>query len=274
MFSLRRFLRLAAAHWAEQRRGYLWFLGVGIMLHVVLLIIIFANKDGYQTLSTTTQATIYYSGLFLLAPIFAGRYFTQMARRQSGLLVLMRPASSFEKWLLAVLFIVVAYPLSYTFAFYLCDVPAWLIAHAKVVRYLAEHASLVAAGTDTQVGIYRLELSNYALFHPLSDGMTVADLLQIGVVLSTLQAFAIFGSLFFRNAPFIKTLFAGFLIMLAIIFLSAALKTTPDLLFDFWESERPMSGLQLILFPALWVAVPLLLWLSTYLALREREIAP
>jgi hypothetical protein len=269
MFNFDRFLRLAGAHWAEQKRNYLWFLAMGMMLHIVLLIIIFAVEDGYRTMTSDGQGVIYFAGLFLLVPIFAGRYFQQMSRRQAGLLVLMRPASVFEKWLLAVVCIVVAYPLAYTLAFYLCDIPAWLIAHASVARDLASNPA-----PDPNSPLRDLKIEHYRLFHPLIDEMTWKDLLQIVVILSVFQGFAVFGSLYFRTIPFIKTLFTAFLLMLIMILLSAVFEANTDMLFGFWDSQRPMSPLQKIVFPTLWVVVPLLLWLSTFLVLKEREIAP
>lgn len=274
MFDAKRFARLARAHWAEQRKAYARFLGVGIVLHIVMLIIVFASENPYLKLRTEGQGATWFFGLFVLAPIFAGRYFQQMGRRESALLVLMRPASVFEKWLLAVLCIVVAYPLAYTLAFYLVDVPAWLVAHGQATRAAAESARLVAAGENVPYPLRDIKLEDYALFVPISAKMTWEDLAQVMVFLTSLQAFALFGSLYFRGSPFIKTLFAGFLALLALMLVAAVFKGNADLLFDYWHTERPLSGFQSFAFPIVWMLVPLLLWLSTWLALREREVSP
>src|SRR5207342_1092026 len=97
MFDLHRFGRLARAHWAETWRKYAWFLAAGVLLHLVISIICFAGKKGFTAFSTDGQTALYFSGLFVLTPIFAGRYFLPMSNRASALLALMRPASAFEK---------------------------------------------------------------------------------------------------------------------------------------------------------------------------------
>jgi hypothetical protein len=178
----------------------------------------------------------------------------------------------FEKWLLAILVVVIAYPLAYTLAFYLCNVPAWWLTHGAMEQLAAKHASDLLTGAMPEGNA--IDLAQYALFHPRSDEMGWAELLRTGVVLSVFQAFALFGSLYFRNMPFIKTLFAGFLIMLGMMLLSAMTGADSGLLFGFWESQKSMSPLQSFLFPALWFAIPSMLWLSTFLVLKEREIAP
>lgn len=274
MFDSKRFLRLAAAHWAEQRKSYAWFIGVGIILHIVLLIILFAPEYGFTALKSNGQGVIYLGGLFLLAPIFAARYFQQMAHRQSALLLLMRPASVFEKWLLAVLLVVVAYPLAYTAAFYLCNIPAWMFAHSQAQQFLSEYAQKKVLDGNVNYRLDSLKLSEFRLFFPFSGELKRSDLAELALTLTSLQAFAIFGSLYFRKSPFIKTLAAGFMILLATILVATVFKTNADLLLAYWSSERPMSDFQRVLFPLILIAVPLLLWFSTFLALREREVAP
>ncbi len=275
MFDWSRFRRLAAAHWAEQRKAYAWFIGVGMILHIVLLIISLSGKNGFMSLSTDGQAAMYFVGMFSLAPIFAGRYFQQMARRQSALLVLMRPASVFEKWLLAVLVVVLAYPLAYSVAFYSLNIPAWLVAHAQAQQFFIDEAARIKlAGPEAGYDLGRLTISSFQLFLPSSRQLTWSGILLNIVALSSLQAFAIFGSLYFRSAPFIKTLFAAFLMLLAMILVGTVFEANSELVFGYWHSDRPMSGFQRALFPLLWIAIPLLLWLSTFLALKEREIAP
>lgn len=265
MFNLQRFLRLANAHWAEYRKAYAWFIGIGVMLHFVLTLIIFSGSNGFMTLSTDGQGVIYYCGLFLTAPIFAARYFQKMSKRESALLVLMRPASVLEKWLLAFIVVAVLYPLVYTLAFYICNIPAWWLSKAQ-----AEHYYLLNAQQQTQS--YYPE-KKYELFFILSSFKRWQDFVQIALILTTLQSFAVLGSLYFKAMPFIKTLLFAFVILLVSIFIGIVFNSNPEAFFNFWDANRFMKNPAHYFFLFAWLAVPGLLWLSSYLALKEREVA-
>ena len=97
MFDRRRFARLAAAEWIENRRKWAWFLAVLVMVHFVFVLALLAGHEGYESFKTDNQEGHYFFGLFLSAPIFAGLYFQSFARRGPLLLALMRPASVLEK---------------------------------------------------------------------------------------------------------------------------------------------------------------------------------
>ena len=263
MFSLARFLRLARAQWAEQGRVYLWFLAAGAILHVFILMFYLASEEGWLAFTTDDQASHFYIGLFLLAPIFAGRYFAMMARRDTALLVLVRPASTLEKWLLAVATVALAYPLAFSLVYYLIDLPAAFLANSAAAEALARPG--IKAGT--------YDLADYQLFNPLAK-LSWEVALEITLILGTLQAFAMFGSLYFRTMPFIKTLFAAFMVLLAVIFLAVSLDASPEILFSFWSGTVPKTALQENLFPLIWFGAPALLWFATYRVLKEREISP
>ena len=261
MFNLQRFLLLANAHWTEYRKAYAWFIGIGIMIHFVLLLIIFIDNSGFRALSTEGQAAIYFSGLFLTAPIFAARYFQLMSKRESALIILMRPASVFEKWLLAFLVVALLYPVIYTLAFYICDIPAWLIAQAK--------AQIILTGNNTE----KYDPEKYELFFVMKHFKNIGDLVGIALSLTVLQAFAVLGSLYFRAFPFIKTILFAFFILLVSIFITVLFNSRTDSIFNYWGSDRSLPALQQFMYPFMWISMPMLLWLSCYFALKEREVA-
>lgn len=261
MFNLQRFLLLANAHWAEYRKAYAWFIGIGIMIHFVLLLIIFIDNSGFRALSTEGQAAIYLSGLFLTAPIFAARYFQLMSKRESALIILMRPASVFEKWLLAFLVVALLYPVIYTLAFYICDIPAWLIAQAK--------AQIILTDNNTE----KYDPEKYELFFVLKHVENIGVQVEIALSLTVLQSFAVLGSLYFRAYPFIKTILFAFFILLVSIFITILFNSRTDSIFDYWSSGRSLSGLQQFMYPFMWISLPMLLWLSCFFALKEREVA-
>jgi hypothetical protein len=271
MFSPERFARLARAHFAEHARGYAWFLAGGFLLQVVISILIAVSKPGLAVFDTGAQEAFYYLGLYVLGIIFAGRYFQSMGQRAPALLALMRPASTFEKWLLAVLVVVVLYPLAYSLLFYLVIIPDWLLGYAQATDQVARAAVEYARHPKGDEPI-AFQPESYRLFLPWREFKHWHEAVVLGLRLLALQGFAMFGSLYFRNVPFIKTLLAGLLFLLLTSMLAEVVGGNPDLVLEVWDAWRPMSSAQVWGWRALWIATPVLLWLSCYLALREREI--
>ncbi|MFY2763744.1 hypothetical protein [Arenimonas sp. MALMAid1274] len=267
MFDLRRFLRLAAAQWAEYRKTYAWFLGIGIIVHFVLVLALLSG-DGFRMLNTDGQGAIYFAGLYLTAPIFAARYFQAMSRPESALVALMRPASAFEKWLLALIVVAVAYPVAYTLAYYVCNVPASWLAATAASEELARQAG--AAGTYP---VDSLQPARFRLFHVWNELEGALDWTPVLLSLTAVQAFGVLGSLYFRSMPFIKTILAGFVLLLLSILVSAVLQGRPETFFGFWRDNAVIGGWQAVYVPLVWFGVPALLWLGCLFALRERELA-
>ncbi len=263
MFDLRRFLSLANAHWMEYRKAYAWFIGIAIMIHFVLLLIIFIDGYGFRELTTDGQGMIYYCGLFLTAPVFAARYFQWMSKRESALIILMRPAAIFEKWLLAFLVVALLYPAVYTIAFYVCDIPAWLIAKAQAKLQLVLATEYVP----------KYDPEKYELFFVFRHVENAGNLIAIALSLTVLQAFAVLGSLYFRAMPFIKTILLAFFILLVTLLITALFNSRIDSIFEYWGSERLLSSTQQFMYPFMWISMPTLLWLGCYFALKEREVA-
>jgi hypothetical protein len=271
VFELRRFTRLARAHWAESWRRYAWFLAAGVLLHVVISIICFAQKDGFAAFDTRGQTSLYFTGLFVLTPIFAGRYFLPMSTRASALLALMRPASVFEKWLLAALTVAALYPLAYTLAFYLIDAPdRWLASVQSQHQVLQRAADFARHHVGARFNAFK---PDYSLVAPWAMFENWRDAVGMLLLLCSFQGIAVFGSLYFRAVPFIKTVLSCLLLLLVSVLLSTVFHSQPELVFGYWGHDRPLSSLQEIAYPALWLVFPGLFWLASLLALKEREIA-
>jgi len=271
VFELRRFTRLARAHWAESWRKYAWFLAAGMLLHVVISIMCFARERGFTSFDTHGQTGFYFTGLFVLTPIFAGRYFLPMTNRASALLALMRPASVFEKWLLAALIVGVLYPLAYTMAFYLINVPDQWLASGQAQHQPAQHAMEIASRSARNT--YEAFKPDYSLVTPWAMFDNWREAVGILLLLCSLQGIAVFGSLYFRTVPFIKTVLCCLLLLLVSTLLSTVFASQPDLVLGYWGHQRPLSSLQAIFYPTLWLVFPGLFWLASFLALKEREIA-
>jgi hypothetical protein len=271
MFSPERFARLARAHFAEHLRGYLWFLAGVLLLEVVVSIMFAVSKTGFTEFNTQAQNGYYFAGLFLFSAIFAGRYFQQMGRRASALLALMRPASGLEKWLLAVVTTLVLFPMVYTLVYYLVVIPDALIAYSQA----QDHAQSAAAEyLRHPVGDKpaAFKPSDYALFRPWDAFKTWREGTAICLWLLFVQGFAMFGSLYFRTVPFIKTLLAALLFLLLSALFVAWAGGDDNLVMNYWTASRPLAPWQKWTYGMLWFLVPSMLWVSSYLAIREREI--
>lgn len=273
MFDVRRFHRLAVSHASESWRTYAWFLAIGVIVHFVLLLLLMSGTRGFATQTTEGQQGLYFAGLFLTAPIFAGRYFQAMARRESALLLLMRPASIVEKWLLALLVVAVLYPLAYTVAFYVCNLPAWALASDRAAAALMALKAQATGSLTLEQEMKMLEPGRFRLFLPwdgFGSGRSFAGTL---LLLTSLQAFAVLGSLYFRSVAIIKTIVAGFLVMLVSMLVARVMDSSPDQFFSFWWTEPSRQPDQPLLFLSAWLGIPALLWLACLFALKEREVA-
>lgn len=268
MFDPNRFLRLARAQWAEYWRTYAWFLGIGVIVHLVLLLVILSGSGGFRILTHDGQGAFYFTGLFLTAPLFAARYFQAMGRRESAGLLLMRPASVLEKWLLAFVVVAVFYPVAYSLAFQIGNAPATLLAEAAAAREAA-----TAVAVDHGNAMHSLGSNDYRLFMPWGSFKTWSDAAQVLLFLTIFQAFAVLGSLYFRSFPALKTAVAAFVLMLFFILVDTVGGGQSQLFMGYWSSERELATWQQWFFPFAWFAIPGLLWLASLFALAEREVA-
>lgn len=264
MFDLRRFRRLAAVHWAEQGRGYLWFLAIGIAVHGCVWLLVTSGGSHAETYHDDIQTFIFISGYLLTSLLFAGRYYATLARPESTLTLLMRPASALEKSLLAMLIVGVLYPLAYTLAFQVCNVPGALIGEAA-------RDALLATNAQANQHAYIKQMA-YGPFLPFtSKGLPWFELdLFLGT--TALQALVLAGALYFRRVAWLKTLVVLFmLVVIAIPLLATFADASPDKLFWSRSGSGPSPAL-LAWKWVLWLGVPALFWASTYFLLREREL--
>lgn len=268
MFDGRRFGRLAKANLAESWRSYAWFFGVAIMLHFVYVLIDSRGGKNFTNFTRDAQAGVYLFGLYVFGAIFAARHFLPMAKRESALLAFMRPASVFEKWLLAFLIVCIAFPVVYSLAFYVCDLPAWVWAKYQWQQELVEWQRSKAPAANE----FPWKDLDLTLFNPLALGSWQAGV-KHALMLATVFGFSMFGSVYFRRMPALKTVLAGFVLLLVLILVSEVFDSRPDLFLDYWETRRRLGAIQSAFFPIVWILLPTLLWLAAYLALREREVA-
>ncbi len=266
MFDWMRFRRLAAVHWAEHRRGWLWFFAIGIGVQFCVWLLVTTGGSHAERYDEGMQMVVFVCGYLLSSLLFAGRYYTALSRTESALTLLMRPAAAFEKTLLAILMVAVLYPLAYTLAFQVCNLPGAWLGDAARDAMLATHAD---AKTDSYTYLSRMDYGPYLPFASEASPWLERDLF-LGV--SALQALVLAGALYFRRVAWLKTLVALFvLLVIAIPLLAVLTGAEPHQLF--WSSTKNGPGPALLAWKwLLWLGVPALFWLSTYFLLREREL--
>ncbi len=261
-FSWARWRRLARAQWAEQRPQYLAHLLVCGMLYIALLLFLL-GVSGFSAFQTPVQVSLYLGGLFLTGFVFAGRYFGAMAQRESALLALMRPASVFEKWLLCIVLVALAYPLAYSLLFLAISWPV--------------QQMVIAVRSALEPQTFKPE--DYALFVPLAkmaarQAMPVPQQAGFLVAFWALQAFAVAGSLYYARASLLKTLALGFALFVLTALVCSVAGVRGEVLLAWWSSRGAVprdAGVHAInaLF---WIGLPALLWLQAYVHLKEKEL--
>jgi hypothetical protein len=261
MFDARRFRRLAAVQWAEYGRSYLWFLGIGVAIHLCAVLLITHGGSAALEYNEEAQMLLFVAGYLLTGSLFALRYFSALSERGSALTALMRPGSTFEKFLLALLVVAVAYPLAYTLAFQVCNLPgAYLADMARDAKVAANPRSLGYLA-DRSYGPY-LPFRNLA-----------AARWEIRLVLGTvfLQSLVVAGTLYFRRVAWLKTLVALFaLVVLVLPLLVVLTGAKPELLLD--DSRHSHAPMVQAWLAVLWIGVPFIMWTSVFFLLREREL--
>jgi hypothetical protein len=249
-----------------------------VIAHFLLVLALLAQVDGYKSYSELERMLAWGAGLLLTAPLFAMRYCRRMARPDTAQLVLMRPGSAFEKWLLAFVVVGVAYPLAYQLVFAVNDIPAAWIAEQRAADALS------ALGSEIEGEAPELEFERIDLEFSYRASLAVTELgwkelVPMTLLVLGLQGFVLTGSLWFRRWPFAKTVVAGLLVGLACL-LARALVGEGDS-FSFWREvwtevyfdESSIAPVEWVLFPLAWFGVPAGLWCAAWFALREREVA-
>ena len=259
-FHAPRFALLLRAQWAEQHRSWAAFLLVFASIYALCLLLALSTS-GYAMLTTDGQAAFYTAGLLVSGYLFAGRYFAGIDKREGSLLLLMQPASANEKILVAALVILLLYPLAYTAMFELLTWPA---------RKLAYGLALALADVQPSRSVPKPE--DYAAFWPFAQDAREHALFAL--MYWGLAAYSVACSLYFRSASLLKSwALAAALFLLTSMW---AIFTRPDstMLAVWWQKgSAPIAASAHLLTAALWLGIPLLLWLSAYWNLRERQLS-
>lgn len=257
-FHAPRFALLLRAQWAEQSRSWAAFLLVFASIYALCLLLALSTS-GYSMLTASGQSAFYTAGLLVSGYLFAGRYFAGIDKREGNLLLLMQPASANEKMLVAALVILLLYPLAYTAMFELLTWPARKLAYGLALA-------------DSRLGRSTPQAEDYAAFWPFAQD--ARNHAMIALMYWGLTAYSLACSLYFRSAALLKSwALAAALFLLTSMW---AIFTRPDgdMLAVWWQRGiASPSWSAHLLTAALWLGIPLLLWLSAYWNLRERQLS-
>jgi hypothetical protein len=276
-FDPSRFLRLLRAHWAESWKTYAWFVGVSAVVNGIFLAMALRADSTHQYfgLQQSAQSSWYTYGLVATGLVFATRYFESFSGAGSTLIQLMRPASAFEKWCLALLFVGVLFPLVYTLVYVCMNTPAvaYAKAHYVVPTYLAT------------AQVVQPQFQTYLPFTTMSSnaGATSFDLNAFtGELLFAFQflgglALCLGGRVFFKRAAVLKTWLLVFSLLLVGVCLGMFGVMVPLIPGMYWTVEAFSGSVfdawAAVLLCAVLFGVPILLWIGLLFHIKEREVA-
>ena len=276
-FSLARFGHLFRSHWSESRRGYAWFACVAAMVDLIVIALIFAVGDGdratYSPFTFDGQASWFFTGIFITGIIFAARYANGLSNPAVALVTLMRPASHFEKWLMAVLWIGILFPLAYTALYSAVHWPSVQIARLAYESLPPDLKNLEPAPDFS----FYFPLFTEALQKPGYQGNSPMEQALLFMFLNTLQAFCLGCSYFFKRAAALKTAILGFVLFLCIMGMTSVMDIGVATVIAYWTDTHPVGWesqpLDQAFAALLVVGVPALLWVAAYFHLRERDLS-
>jgi hypothetical protein len=275
-FSMRRWLKLVALHWAGNRKRYL--LALPAMLGLLVIwegFLLIMNR--YNPLDDGMQAVTYYTGLLVVGSLFASTAFSDLGSKSRGIAWLAIPASALEKLLCALLFAVLVFFVVYNVIYYAVDIPMVGLGN----RLIEVQHRVWSGGYPIQPD---------AVFNVLK-GMP-GDRLdrQLHIYLFfyfMVQSAFLFGSVYFERYAFVKTIVAVLLCILFFAILDERVigATIPQgwdhFLFSEWKSNGDTLRARVVSIPLvasialvglLVFGTPLVLWTAAYFRIKEKEV--
>lgn len=256
IFNINRFAALFKKHTVENYKTYL--MSVGVLAGLLILFMGFASfvNDGFLILGF--QETFFFVFLLLSGSIFTSLSFTDLGDKKKAIPALTLPASHFEKYLVSWLYSFLIFQLLYVALFYLI-------------------ASIVISFGHNVPGRENVLLN-------LFDKDRMARM--VFVIYPIIHAIIFFGAIYFEKLHFIKSGFAFFIgIFLLGLFNRPIMASMIDhkiigtTIFSpleitdgkkYWEIFPPEIQNQTV--GIVIVIVVVLLWVSAYFKLKEKEV--
>ena len=250
-FNFNRFGLLVAKHWTENKKRYILSLLAFAGLLIACFGIALVMQDD-NMMEPDFQQTVYFFFLFTVGTFYASQYFRDLGTKTRGSNFLMTPASSFEKFLCSLLYVIIFFFVVFTLVFYLID--------ALMVN--------IANGTIADANHHEIEIVNIfkVVFLHISDTSDIKLLLFF----FALQSAFLLGSAAFRKYSYIKTILSLFITWVIVLLLTFFIyrQNAPDM--D--DPDLPESYAQLLRVLTMYVITPVL-WLFTYFRVKNKKVA-
>lgn len=275
VFLWTRFSTLIRVDLAERWRIYAGLLLIALVIQILLLSWVCLLESSPAPLNSVGQQAWYNAFLFIFGIAFCFAFHAPMHRQGSSLLILMRPTSTLEKWLHAAIMLTVLFPLAYTLCYLVATVPISAIA---AVLENARYERLIATEPRANPG----KPIGFQVFIPLLSAGYEKGVSQWKQMLffwwyAVVCGYAAFALVMFRRAAVFKSVALAFIVLILCVMtlsVSAGFSGKAVTLTS-WQSANGLSVLSasdVIANLLLWLGVPMLVWCSAWLALRERDL--
>ncbi len=250
VFKLSRFWQLCVAKFGEKKRQTGWFIAVIAMIYFLLIMLVIVEDSVYKF---EAQMFFYFAGLLTTGFVFSARYFSDFDQQNSALIAIMQPASVFEKWLLAVITVVIIYPVIYTVIYVFMTLPA-----AFLWTDISE---------ANETNILFLPFMNYSDI----DAFTF---MPCWLAYQAICAYSLMTSVKFKKHPLLKTFVLAFCLLLLFSLFTILFNTRLEVFFSYFFEYMPKISVQVYIANFLfWVLPSLTLWLASYYAFAKRELS-
>lgn len=272
-FDLGRWALLVKQHWIENKKRYL--LSIAAMAGILFMWFFFvALSDQSDPMNADVQRGTYFFLLLVGGCFYASQFYKDLGSRSRAINYLLIPASSFERLLVSLLYVVVLFFLVFTAIYYIVDTIMVMAVNMLHPTYSEANAS----------GVLR-QASVVNVF-----GRTIGKVNGTPLFFAAyfaLQAAFLLGSVYFEKYSFVKTVISLFTVLLGLWLINS-------FLFEAILPEGGMNGLgsflvtnnktettYLVELPtvmsdilgmlARW-AFPIFFWVITYFRLKEKEV--
>ncbi|WP_207514909.1 hypothetical protein [Longitalea luteola] len=271
VFNLNRWLLYIGKHWNENKRKYgLSLSAIGGLLVLWFSFLMLTNKR--HPLNEEIQAITYYVGLYLTGTLYASLIFSELGEGPKAIHYLMMPASILEKLLSAILYGVVLFFVCYTIVFYAVDFIMIKVANGFISGEM-ERQHLPFRPMEL-VNVFVGRNGNPVIFYML-------------LMYFAAQSVFLLGSVYFVKFHFIKTLVAGLIVFLILVFFVH--KVLDSFMpnggffepFTVYRAYDPVHGEVMVQLPE-WLSSIMLflmkyslapcLWVVAYFRLKEKEV--
>lgn len=272
-FDFRRFSLLVGKHWADNRKKYMLSI-VAFMSLILIWYVFIMLTDPLDPLAEGLQHVTYYFSLFLVGPFYASQFFKDLSSRSKGINYLMVPASTLEKTLCSIFYVVILFVVVFTVAFYLVNIITVGLANLIHPDY---------SGVARNGIVHKAHISN--IFRIPGNPRNMAQ--YFFLLFFAVQSVAFLGSIYFPKYSYIKTAISITIVCLVIALVGFYFTSffMPRGGFNELSTYRVFSEdgneTRVIQLPA-WIgkvlkflffyAFPPIFWVTTYFRLKEKEV--